>query len=337
MSGPDEARQLASLIFNPARTKPLIVMSQVARTRLPWVDPNTVQVMAGDAAAVMVLAPNARLSDYLSRELTVFDGAVRLYRPGATTQDDIRDHPLILVRDADDAVNLLPKILRTLRFMLDDLGGAKLPRPAGSADVSASLAAELEETRAELAEANAERQRESDAHRETRAKLSTTKQALDLATKQRDAAQQALAAHTEPVFNDPAEQLRHEIYLAWLAATVDGPDRTAWALRDYTVGPEFLDSIAKQQLVDRERIVRACVDVISGRYMEIAGRRAHRVHIGGSPHTPPVTRTEDDAQGWMCAIRGKGAGAAQITWWEIGRRNAVELSLVTHMQDVRLV
>lgn len=134
------------------------------------------------------------------------------------------------------------------------------------------------------------------------------------------------------VFTDPAQQFDHDLYNLWLGKVIQ-PERELWALRGYQLGPEFLDSVAEQQLVNYKRVVLAAVDVVTGRYKEINGRRAKRVP-DGHPSAPSLVRAADGATAWRMSVQNKANQAARMMWWEMG--DCIELSRVAGHDDFRV-
>lgn len=139
------------------------------------------------------------------------------------------------------------------------------------------------------------------------------------------------------LFADPAEQFDHDLFNTWLAATVEN-ERPGWPLTTYEVGPEFLESLDTQQLAKRSRVLRACVDVITGRVIEIPGREARR--LLDSPRSAKgagcqvLAPRADGAEAWRCNIVTRGAGAPRLLWWRTA--DGVELSRVVHHDDHRI-
>jgi hypothetical protein len=167
-----------------------------------------------------------------------------------------------------------------------------------------------------------------------RAKLTQITKQLRAETRARVKAEEALKNARRPVFADPVVQFAHDLWLAWLKNTEEG-DRKKWPLRRWDLSEQFLDSIAAQQIVDYDRAVKACVDVVTGRHAEINSRQPHRLRAsGGKAGSDYRVRPEDGAAAWRCWIN-QGPSAARLMWWE-RCDDVVELSLVCIHDDVRI-
>lgn len=88
-----------SVLLSPTRAEPVILISPDSWTERPRVDPSTVFDYTREFARVAVLDTKwaaFKLTDSLERELSCFDGAVRLYWPGFTRTSSPFDHRLYL-------------------------------------------------------------------------------------------------------------------------------------------------------------------------------------------------------------------------------------------------
>lgn len=301
-----EATVLASHIFDIRRRRPLVVTTPNRFGRYST-DPDTLAAALWSTADVVaisnhetVLATCASLPTWLA----VHDGGTRLYAPGADIADDSHRHPL---------------------FPYDRNPSKILERAASSARHIArhrhhdpAVALETERQAHEVTRQDLGR---------VRVELSSLRSTMD---KEGD---------DRAVFSDPAIQFEHELHLAWLHAVPES-DRDTWDLsRDFVLGPHFLDSVEQIQTISRHRIIRACVDVITGRYPEIPGREA-KLLLDGTPTTgkgrPAIVRTTDKAKAWRCAVQARGAGAVRLMWWELPDGSA-ELSRVAEHDDARIL
>ena len=86
-------------LFAEERALPVIVVSPVIWTGAPAVQPDVLQKALAGFARVMLLADRwaaFKLTDKVGKELTCFDGAVRVYWPGFRPTDPPFRHPLYL-------------------------------------------------------------------------------------------------------------------------------------------------------------------------------------------------------------------------------------------------
>ncbi|MDQ1249135.1 MAG: hypothetical protein QG597_3509 [Actinomycetota bacterium] len=201
---------------------------------------------------------------------------------------------------------------------------------AGESDQMADLRRELEETwglakdmDAELA---AEREVRARAEREI-ARLRTQIQELGVTVDQlrADACDIALR-----LFSNPEEQFRDEVQRTWLR-TVPEADRGTWALRDYQVGPDFLDSLDLPN-TSRAKIVEVAVDVLTRRAYEMPSRSVHAHGDGGPAGTNAQIRRGDGATGYRANIRSNTPQAPRLLWWEL-TDGSVELVLAARHDD----
>jgi hypothetical protein len=297
-----DALHLSSVVFDARRARPLLVATRGGNHRAP----------ADLAELAATLWPTADVVDVRNHEvaqafcarvpswLAAYGGQVRLYLPGTDLSDDGKHHPLI-TREPQGCYE--KKIASTVT------GRTRQHRRTDPARKLADIQAAHERTKSDLARARDEIARLKDA-------------AADL-------------DDDDPVFSDPEAQFDHELYQAWLRTTPE-PDRDEWGLRGYTLGPDFLDSLDRLE-VARRRVLRACVDVITGRYPHITGRDAKRfkgtVATSGAGK-PNLVRDSDGAAAWRCSIQMSGL-AARLMWWE--RPNGEpELSCIAEHNDFRI-
>ena len=98
----DEAERLIDTLIDPARRVPVFVLSVPQDWGHPWrplVDPEPIAKATLGIATVVVLPAQFTwaLTDQFGKQLSVFWGAIRIYRPGLTKDDDpYRNHPLFL-------------------------------------------------------------------------------------------------------------------------------------------------------------------------------------------------------------------------------------------------
>lgn len=301
-----DAYVLTELIYDVRRRRPLVVLT----SRRPNGIPYDIVTLAADLWPVADVVPiydaetTQALCANLPSWLHVYNGATRILRPGIDVSD-LRDrHPLILAprwHNVEDAA--LANILREARAGGHGHSHDPVVALEQLRQDHENLQTELGKLRRDLAEARSAARQDKDP---------------------KDPA--------EPVvFTDPIEQLDHEIWLAWLRSTPE-PDRERWLRRTYDLGPEFLDSITEtKDLISRTRVIRCCVDVITGRYAELPGRLAKRSKPRGGSE---ITRA-DGAVAWRCAVGAELPGAPRMLWWECPG-NTVEFSRVAHHDDFRV-
>jgi hypothetical protein len=117
------------------------------------------------------------------------------------------------------------------------------------------------------------------------------------------------------VYADPCAQFRYDVEQHWLRAVPES-ERQKHVLADYDIGPDFLDSVTALQVVDRDVVLAAAVDVLTGQVSVKNGRRAHRQRVGRGGGTAPLVRA-DGAVGWRCDIRSATPAAPRLLWWAL--------------------
>lgn len=125
------------------------------------------------------------------------------------------------------------------------------------------------------------------------------------------------------LFDDPAEQLRHDVYMAWLRRTPPG-EREQWPLRTWSVGPRFLDSVEALEGISHTKVVDVLVEVITGRDKGLSGRDLHQL-LEGKAGAPRVRH--DGALAWRCALQINAAGARRLHYWTLPDKS-IELDQV---------
>jgi hypothetical protein len=303
--GQYDALIVASVIYDTRRRRPLVVYTP--RANNGWFDGQPKHVAAklwDDADVVMMEDPTttAAFNTLVPSWLQTYNGSIRVFAPGADRCDEADVHPWVKPTWERNKDGIHTKIISLAK---------RVARNRRNHDVEyrfTELQRKHAETLAELAE--------------TRTKLSNARPV------------EREVDTTQPVvFNDPEMQFDHELYCTWLACTPDGDDRQRWPLRTYGVGEKFIESMQDMKIVSRAAILRACVDVVTGRYAEINGRQAKHLNKPGARGR--IERPEDGAIAWRCSIASGTPGAPRLMWWECDE-DTPELSLVAHHDDFRI-
>jgi hypothetical protein len=143
---------------------------------------------------------------------------------------------------------------------------------------------------------------------------------------------QAYKAQTEGagLFDDPTEQLAHDVYMAWLRRTAPS-ERARWPLRTWTLGPRFLSSLDALEGISRAKVVDVLVEVLTGRDSEVHGRQLHALRDGD---TGPQKVRHDKARAWRCALQVNAPSARRLHFWTLPD-NSIELDQVgVHDDDI---
>jgi hypothetical protein len=138
-------------------------------------------------------------------------------------------------------------------------------------------------------------------------------------------------SETIVAFAAPAEQFRHEVYVTW-ADTVSPGDKAAQFLRDYTIGPEFLATLAALPARRRTKVLRAVVDLVANREGPLRNREPHPLRQNDGALAPPQMRGDDVC--WRLYVEQKASAALRLHYWKL-KDGGVELSRVVGHGDVK--
>lgn len=117
---------------------------------------------------------------------------------------------------------------------------------------------------------------------------------------------------TGPLFADPADQFRHEVYLEW-ATRIPAASKATAPLAEYDFADGFLTAVDEIQGVDRSKIIAVAVEVLTGLADTLPGRDMHRLrggHAGAGCIEDPVLGTA-----WRVALQVKTASARRMHFW----------------------
>ena len=107
--GDEEVAELVEVLVAQSRRVPIIVVSTDPYTERYLIDPKALQNSVAGHAVVLALKDKwsaFRLTDAVGKQLSVYNGAVRLYWPGFGLDADPYDHPLFLpmrIQEGDPA------------------------------------------------------------------------------------------------------------------------------------------------------------------------------------------------------------------------------------------
>ncbi|QOD05969.1 hypothetical protein IDT60_20585 (plasmid) [Pseudarthrobacter sp. BIM B-2242] len=120
-------------------------------------------------------------------------------------------------------------------------------------------------------------------------------------------------AETGPLFADPEQQFRHEIYMEW-ATRIPAGSKTTTPLADYGFADGFLASVEDLQGVDRSKIIAVAVEVLTGLADSMPGRDMHRLR-GGVAGTSTYVEDPQLGTAWRVALQVKTASARRMHFW----------------------
>lgn len=120
-------------------------------------------------------------------------------------------------------------------------------------------------------------------------------------------------ADTGPLFSDPEDQFRHEIYLEW-ATRIPAGAKAETPLADYCFAEGFLAGVEDIQGIDRSKIVAVAVEVLTGLADSLPGRDMHRLR-GGVSGTSSFVEDPELGTAWRVAMQVKTASARRMHFW----------------------
>lgn len=117
------------------------------------------------------------------------------------------------------------------------------------------------------------------------------------------------------VYNDPVEQLRLELHLAYLSRVSEG-DRAKYSWpSQYSFGSRFVESLDRLVMaggITREKIIEVCVEVLCGLAVENRSRAVKEWLE--ARHGRPLVRP-DGATAWRVRLQNKSNAARRLRYW----------------------
>ncbi len=139
-----------------------------------------------------------------------------------------------------------------------------------------------------------------------------------------------VASASGVVFIDPEEEFRWQVYSAWVHRIPAG-EKAARPLGDYSIGPEFLDSLGIIEGISVAKVAGVVVEVLTGLAESNASRRMHPLRRGAGGEESIVRR--GGATCWRVALQTSTPAARRLHFWRSA--SGVELSRVVLHDDVR--
>ena len=133
-----------------------------------------------------------------------------------------------------------------------------------------------------------------------------------------------------PIFFDPDQGFRHLVAAQW-ALRLPSNQQKESPLKEFTLGPNFLESLDNLQGISREKVADVVVEIATGIANELVGREVHRLREGAGGEERVVVR-EDGAVCWRASLQVGTSSARRIHYW-ILPSGSVEFSRVTVHDD----
>ena len=133
-----------------------------------------------------------------------------------------------------------------------------------------------------------------------------------------------------PQFADLEQGFRYLVLTRWATRTLPSEQRER-PLRDFLIGPRFIDSLHELEGVTEEKVADVVVEIATGLAPQLPGREVHRLRtgLGGDD---PVRIREDGAVAWRASLQVRTPSARRIHYWILpGGR--IELARVANHDD----
>lgn len=220
--------------------------------------------------------------------------------------------------------------VKGLRADVTELRGA-LARLARDLRVGTDLET-LDRLRDETTQLSSELHRERGRREEGARMIARLTQELREARASRESPAPTSVRTSREDWPDAQDWIRHEVSSAW-ATRVTASEKSRYPVRDYRIGPTFANSLEVLDAAQFAKVMRAVVDVVTGRVVDIPGRELHRLRQGTGGDDPYVVRA-DGARCWRASIESNVPSARRLHYWELPG-GVVELSRVVLHDDFR--
>jgi hypothetical protein len=137
-----------------------------------------------------------------------------------------------------------------------------------------------------------------------------------------------------PRFADRERGFRHSVVTAWATRTPIG-EQADHPLPEYTIGPDFLDSLEALEGLSPTKVADVVVEVLTDRARELDGRDLHQLRESEAGGAPYRRRSKDGATAWRTALQRNTAAARRLHFWRLPD-GTIELARVGHHDDMRM-
>lgn len=335
------ARELAHHLFNPNRTRPVVLVTRPRHPATGLIDLERVTDEIGGIADVYEM-PTSNVSVAFADALWEFPGtqcyggAGRVYPVGSEWAEKLWLSPLRLVYSTQEAERATEDLIQDACAAVFSAGHST-STPSGisaggtshdSSDDLTSLKKEIERLTVE----NKGLRCDLEESRKQATSAIKAKESVDKRASADRSAHEMIEADAQAFAHDSEQQFRHDVYLAW-TRRIPAADKARLALRSYTLGAEFLSSLDILTKDERAKAVQVTVEVLTGLVDALAGRMVHPLRRGKSGNAPVVRRT-DGAVCWRAALQHKTPSARRLHYWR-ATDGSIELSSVRLHDDMR--
>jgi hypothetical protein len=133
-----------------------------------------------------------------------------------------------------------------------------------------------------------------------------------------------------PIFADAEDGFRYVVLTQW-AIRFPGSQQKDRPLKEFSLGPKFLESLETLQGISREKVADVVVEIATGIASELAGREVHRLREGAGGDDRILVR-DDGAVCWRASLQVGTSSARRIHYWLLPG-GSIEFSRVTVHDD----
>jgi hypothetical protein len=105
--------------------------------------------------------------------------------------------------------------------------------------------------------------------------------------------------------------------------------------RQFGLASSFIESVDQHGERYRQKIIRACADIVIGAPVLLARCDDHPLRSGQGAKDAPVTRSRDGAEARRCSIESNTASARRLHYWLLPD-NSVEFASVNVHDDMSI-
>lgn len=316
---------LAREVLDGERDYPVVCLTSRRGQLDPALDPEEVRDAVGENAFLCVVPTGSltyRLKELLPPMLDVYEGAARIWWPGVSGASAPADHPLVQDRYGVYGSKSMADLARAFRRgpPARQGGGSKDPRIGHLIEERDTAVARAKELAVRVAALEAE-------FAQVRQRAASAERALREERKRTQETPSERASGERPI--EPEADLYLMIVSEWLKT---GPsERTEHPLAPFSLGSEFLDSLAAVREIPESRVAHICSRVEAGTAHEYDGLQVHPLRAGPGGSDPQRVRG-DGAEGWRCAIKRGAPSAPRLHYWVLPG-GSVEFAKVVRHDD----
>lgn len=118
-----------------------------------------------------------------------------------------------------------------------------------------------------------------------------------------------------PVFADREQGFRYLVLTQWANRTLPS-EQSQRPLKDYLIGPAFLDSLDELEGIRAEKVAGVVFEIVTGLAPQIPSREVHQLRSSAAGDSPTRVR-EDGARAWRASLQVNTPSARRIHYWSL--------------------